>query len=494
MVKQVRLAFFFVVIFLGVWLRFWRIGEKSLWLDEVHMLITVKRTLLDGLLQVQDYSAPLYQLMLRTVNHTPFPSEALMRLPAVLFGCLTIAASWWFARTLFGSQVALLAACVIAFNAQMIHYSREARPYSLFTLTSTLSMTFFFHVTREMKRVNIAGYIFFSVLLMYSHFYGFLVFAAQLCYLAVDRFARRRGDGRPLLLLAMAAVCFLSLPAAWLAFRYIVSGAAGVKGGWMPSYGPMSVIGVLGELAYNQPAMGSIFLIPLVASIWPGTDAFELPARKGCAGRIADASSLWQRKSPAVLCTLWIAVSIFPLIVMRYLYRPVFAPRYALPILVPLVSISFAFMRRYNHGIIVLSMAAFIAMSAPAIYGQLKPDNGVRELAGWLNQNAKAEENVYTLDFPSHSTFINPGEMALHYYGYPRRDLKELPLALNDSSTKVDVQGDVFSHDRRSYIVSLFFRGEVEAFLNSMKRTYRVKSYDRSAALFVVEPTGGECR
>jgi hypothetical protein len=483
-VKRASIAFLFALISTGVVLRFLRIGQKSLWIDEVYMLITVKRTLLDGILQLQDYSAPLYQLILRLVIHATCPSEVFMRLPAALFGCLSIAAAWWFARTLFGSRVALFAASVIALNPRMLHYSREARPYSLFTLTSTLSMTFFYRLMRGSGRMNIIGYVLFTILMVYSHYCGFLVFAAQLFYLILDRFATRAQDRRSTPCAIMVAVFFMSIPSAWLALRYVISGAQGIMGGWLPSYGPINCIRLFGELVFEKPFMGSLFLIPLIATVWTGANAFDSSYTSSCTSCPITEATFWQRRAPAILCAFWITLSIYPLIAAKYLYRPVFHPRYALPIVVPLVSMAIAFIRPFGRGIIVLSMVAFLAISAPNIYAELKPGIGLRELAGWLNQNARTEENVYTFDTGDK----NPGKMGLQFYGFKTREFKELPITFDLCSASVNIQIDPLPRNKCSYFVSLAFNEQIEVFLNSIHRKYQLRPYGDFATLFIIDP------
>lgn len=488
LVKRASLALLFALIVIGVLLRFLRLGENSLWIDEIYMLITVKHTFWVGIFQLEDYSAPLYQLILRLVTHTPFPSEALLRLPAVFFGCLAIAAAWWFGRTLFGSQVGLLVATIIALNPPMLHHSMEARPYTLFTLTATLSMTFFFRLMKGIGRMNNIGYVFLTSLLVYSHFYGLLVLAAQVLYLTLDRLALRRQDRRANPLGAITVVCCLSLPSVWLAFRYAIAGGKGIMGGWMPSYGWINSISVFGELVFGQPVMGGLFLIPLIAAVWPGASAFDFQSCSCPSSPIAQASSLWERKSPAILCTLWVMVSIYPLIAMSHLYRPMFQPKYALPIVVPLVSMAISFIHHFRRGIIVLSMVAFLAISAPIIYSELKPGTGMRELVGWVNKNVGEEEEVYTLHFPYCDEFIDPGEIAMQYYGYRKGELIRLPMVGDLSSVKVGLQGDPFPRNKRSYIAAIVFREQVEAFLNSIRREYQVQPYGRSATIFIIEP------
>lgn len=74
----------------------------SLWTDEFITLITVRRPLGQSLLQLQDYAAPLHQLLLRLLVHDDHPPSWLLRGPAVAFGVLGVPAAWWLARLAAG--------------------------------------------------------------------------------------------------------------------------------------------------------------------------------------------------------------------------------------------------------------------------------------------------------------------------------------------------------------------------------------------------------
>ena len=59
--------------------------HRPLWLDELYMLITVRRPFINSLLQTEDYSAPLYQLITRLFVHRDIPETFFFRLPALMF-------------------------------------------------------------------------------------------------------------------------------------------------------------------------------------------------------------------------------------------------------------------------------------------------------------------------------------------------------------------------------------------------------------------------
>jgi 4-amino-4-deoxy-L-arabinose transferase-like glycosyltransferase len=62
-----------------------------------------------------------------------------LRFPAVLFGTLAILATFLFARRLFGNQVALLAAALLAFSVWGLELARYARMYTLLQLVFLLA-------------------------------------------------------------------------------------------------------------------------------------------------------------------------------------------------------------------------------------------------------------------------------------------------------------------------------------------------------------------
>jgi 4-amino-4-deoxy-L-arabinose transferase-like glycosyltransferase len=117
---------------LGLCLRFWNLGARSFWLDEI---FSVWRARLDltPLWQAPDPHPPLYYLVL-----APFVragGEAAARLPSALASAASVVLAALVARRRAGSLVGLAVAALVAVSPLDVWYAQEARMYALLGTT-----------------------------------------------------------------------------------------------------------------------------------------------------------------------------------------------------------------------------------------------------------------------------------------------------------------------------------------------------------------------
>ena len=82
-------------------------------------------------------------------------------------------------RHLLNSRVALTAAALLCVNSYHIHYSQEARSYSLTMFLCILSSLYFIKLLAEPSHRNRAAYILLSALAVYAHFFSGLMLLAH---------------------------------------------------------------------------------------------------------------------------------------------------------------------------------------------------------------------------------------------------------------------------------------------------------------------------
>ncbi|MGD8958176.1 MAG: glycosyltransferase family 39 protein, partial [Chromatiaceae bacterium] len=143
---------FALVILAGAVVRFWGLGEASLWLDEAASVQFAGLPWSTLWLTGYDNAPPLYYSVLKVVLSVS-DSEFAVRLPSVVFGVLTISVVYWAGLLVAGAWGALAAALVFALSAAQVEYSQEARAYSLLVLALALALVgllWFFR--QEMKR------------------------------------------------------------------------------------------------------------------------------------------------------------------------------------------------------------------------------------------------------------------------------------------------------------------------------------------------------
>jgi len=175
------------ILVLGVAIRFFNLGRRSLWLDEI---ISSHATHIDSFpaliawVKADVDQAPAFATvtwLLRGLGD----GEVAMRLPSAVAGVLTIFAVFLLTKRLFDSRTALIAALVTTILPFMVWYSQEARSYALLMLATTLQMLFVYRARRQGRLVDWAGFTVFTIFSVYSHYLALASTAAAYTYLLI---------------------------------------------------------------------------------------------------------------------------------------------------------------------------------------------------------------------------------------------------------------------------------------------------------------------
>jgi mannosyltransferase len=168
---------------IGFFLRFYNLGNNSLWLDEASTLTIAVKTI-PGIWQATtsgEFNPPLFywveHAMLMFGN-----TEVILRFIPALLGFLTIPLIYLVGREFVDRNVGIIAAAAFAFSPFLIYYSQEARAYSMMLFFVTFSMVFYF---RALKNNDIEDWAFFgilSALAFWSHFYALVIIGALILY------------------------------------------------------------------------------------------------------------------------------------------------------------------------------------------------------------------------------------------------------------------------------------------------------------------------
>ena len=181
-----------LILSLGTFLRFYHIGEKSLWLDEASSLYRAQKQFLPMLKGIAENDAhpPLYNTLLhfwirggkKVVYPQSFSPQAITetrtRGLSALLGILTILLTYQLGRLFFGEKVGLLASLIMAASSYQVFYAQEARLQTLITLLIILSFYFFYRSLREKKKSLWLGFILSTALSLYTFFYSFFILLA----------------------------------------------------------------------------------------------------------------------------------------------------------------------------------------------------------------------------------------------------------------------------------------------------------------------------
>jgi len=217
------------VLALGASLRFYRLGARQLWLDElieaIHSAPSSLRVLLQGVTEDRG-ATPLDYLIQHYVVAIFGRSEFWLRFHAALFGSLTIVVLFVLVSDLFDVRVGLMTSLLYALYPLHLQYSQEGRPYALFTLLAVCSFLLFWKVLVKRRTRDWLAYLAVTILLIYANYFGmFVIFSQSVfsCALFLPFFRRAWPQMQPLgwpFLLKLAATVALAggALAPWVVF------------------------------------------------------------------------------------------------------------------------------------------------------------------------------------------------------------------------------------------------------------------------------------
>ena len=142
--KQKKKVYFwlFLIILLGIGLRFYNLSAESLWTDEMVSLMHTQRSndleIIDSVTNMELMPPGYFLILDRWINYFG-NSEFSLRFLSVLFDSLSILLVFLIATKLFNKKIGLISAFLLATTMLQIVYAQEARPYSLFGFLVLLS-------------------------------------------------------------------------------------------------------------------------------------------------------------------------------------------------------------------------------------------------------------------------------------------------------------------------------------------------------------------
>jgi len=178
--------FALILIILGAWyLRLKGLTFQSYWHDE---LISAwrsnpTRSMREVIELTTWIHPPLHQLMLWQWYALLGYNEYVGRLLSAAIGVLGVSSIYLLGKELGGKRTGLVASLITALNIYHLYYSQEVRQYSLLFLTATLSYLYLTKTLRTRTTSNLVLYIICTTLMVYTHYYGLVLFATQAAFI-----------------------------------------------------------------------------------------------------------------------------------------------------------------------------------------------------------------------------------------------------------------------------------------------------------------------
>lgn len=131
-----------LLIVIGLLLRLYTIGDKSIWLDEAFSIWLANQPLTDlfGWLIQIDQHPPLYYTLLSLWQTLFGDQQGTVRLISALASTLTIPFFYHTAHRLFDENTALVATLLLALAPFHVQYAQETRMYALLTLLVAIAL------------------------------------------------------------------------------------------------------------------------------------------------------------------------------------------------------------------------------------------------------------------------------------------------------------------------------------------------------------------
>lgn len=231
------LAALICVTYVGM--RLWRLTEPCLWFDEIFSVHAAAHDW-TGLLWfvAQDLiHPPLFYVLLKIWIAIAGEGVLWLRLLPVVFSMAALGVFLQLCRELkLRASTMLLALTFFTVSGSLIKYAQEVRMYNLLLFLSLLSMWAFLKFVERGSRLWLVTLV--NILLVYTHYYGWLVVVSELVAAA---FLYRR-QLRPMLT-AIATAVFAFLP--WVAIvAYAARSGSDVEQnlGWIERPGPQTLM------------------------------------------------------------------------------------------------------------------------------------------------------------------------------------------------------------------------------------------------------------
>jgi hypothetical protein len=177
--------------------RVYRIADENMWFDEHFLYANLQMHSDDGLSGfIKEYRRedctmmPIYYWIQYFWTRAAGVNVLALRMPSVIFSVLAALALYVFAKKLYGFQAACIALLFACLSNIHIYYGQEMRVYALVFLLSVLVMDSFHRAEHGGGRFWWGVHYITTFLLLFSHFFGAFLLAAQGVYLLIARWRR----------------------------------------------------------------------------------------------------------------------------------------------------------------------------------------------------------------------------------------------------------------------------------------------------------------
>ena len=356
-------AVFALIVGLFVAARLWRLAAYDLWADELTTFLTVQFDwrYLAGYAMQEIVHPPLFYAPIKLWAALGGESLLWLKLFPALASLAGIVPLVLLCRELRLAAAEInLAVLLSAVNGYLIYYSQELRPYSFLLLLTICSLWLYARYLNaaDARRGLLLALAAANLLLVYTHFFGWLVVGLEALFTLIWR---RQRSARFLLSVAALALAY----APWM---YILARRAAEKGGFEQNLGWIQAP-TLRDLVWFYVTLNGPFRAPWVAATslvglllfgapvlaWARRDLARGPAQSPD----SQATTLWFLLLFALLPTLAVFLA------SQLLPQAIWHPRYLIVVVaLYLILVAVAVNRLRPHRLRAAALALVVAWAA----------------------------------------------------------------------------------------------------------------------------------
>jgi mannosyltransferase len=199
---------------------------------------------------INENNPPLYFILIKIWIQLVGTHSMLIRIPSIVFSVLTVVYIYKIGITYFNKNTAILSSLIYTFSSYMMIYSHEVRVYSLFALLTTGSMYYFLKLyEKKPKTKYILLLSIFNGLLIYAHFFGFIVIFLQVFFVLINYLHIKN----VLLAYLKSSTLTLLLYTPYFPILYVRFTQSAKNGTWIQSPSGLSDVYYMLWTFFNQP-------------------------------------------------------------------------------------------------------------------------------------------------------------------------------------------------------------------------------------------------
>jgi len=438
---------FCAVFVISALIRLYCLGQESIWLDEAYSL-KFSSYAVTHIFSQKESNPPLYYIFMHYWISLFGNSEFSLRLPSALFAIVSIPTLYRFGIRIAGRKAGLLASLFLTISVFHLFYSQEARVYSLLLLLSLFSMSIFhLLLSRPNARLCIA-YVFFSVLLVYSHIYGlFIILCQNICFAAcicLDRKSCRCTRQKWLYL----QLCVLALFAPWLPILLDQIFFIQADYWWLSRPDLSTLYTTFLSFSNNSVVILILYVAFAALSCFPLYRSASQSAGKPLRSLL---KAFFKTNRDVSLLALWLVIPIvFPYIISQ-LSSSIYFPRYtivSLPALYLLTAKGLCRLRFQRARLIIVIVILIFSVQPLWQYFSGPHKSGWRKLVEYIDTHAHHDDLLVFNSFICKDLLFN-------YYSQ-REDLintssfPDVPFEAQFKDPTVDVVDDAYKKALRS--------------------------------------------